>query len=127
MSLSDSDLLRAFAHDASETAFAELVRRRIDFVYAAALRQVAGDAHRAQDIAQEVFIKLARNAGALTHHTALLGWLCTTTRYAAMDTLRREQRRKTRETEATAMQEIDSGEHVDWTRLQPVLDEVLAA
>lgn len=38
MPMSDLELLRAFAGSADQSAFAELVRRRIDFVYAAALR-----------------------------------------------------------------------------------------
>lgn len=124
---SDSELLHAFAREADESAFAELVKRRIDFVYAAALRQVAGDAHCAQDVTQEVFIKLARHATALATHPALLGWLCTTTHHAAVDAIRREQQRRVRETEATTMQAIDWDETVDWAQLQPVLDEALTS
>jgi RNA polymerase sigma factor (sigma-70 family) len=127
MPLPDSELLRTFAREADEAAFAELVKRRIDFVYAAALRQVAGDAHCAQDVTQEVFIKLARHAAALGRHPALLGWLCTTTRHAAVDAIRREQRRRARETQATTMQAIDRDEPTDWAQLQPVLDEALTS
>lgn len=36
----DSQLLRAYAEHRSEPAFAELVRRHVDFVYSAALRMV---------------------------------------------------------------------------------------
>ena len=76
--LSDSQLLRDFAQAGDETAFGKLVKRRVNFVYAAARRQVGGDAHRAEDITQEVFVKLARNARELIEHPALLGWLHTT-------------------------------------------------
>ena len=58
--MNDFELLRCYAKDRSESAFAELVKRYIDFVYSAALRQVGGDAHLAQDVAQSVFVDLAR-------------------------------------------------------------------
>jgi RNA polymerase sigma factor (sigma-70 family) len=125
MPISDPELLRAFAESGDASAFAELVQRRIDFVYAAALRQLAGDAHRARDITQEVFIKLARDARKLSRHPALLGWLCTATRFAAIDAIRSERARKNRETEANAMQHHEAGREIDWERLQPVLDEAL--
>lgn len=48
--MNDSDLLRRFAEGHADDAFAELVRRRIGLVYSAALRQVGGDAYRAEDI-----------------------------------------------------------------------------
>jgi RNA polymerase sigma factor (sigma-70 family) len=124
MTRSDSQLLDAFATAHDETAFADLVHRRIDFVYAAALRQLAGDAHAAQDVAQEVFVRLARSAGALKRHPALLGWLCMTTRHAARDRIRTEQRRQHRE--HLAMSLNDSSPEADWRHLEPVLDDALA-
>ena len=36
------------------------MQRYVDLVYSAALRQVPGDTHRAQDVAQVVFTTLAR-------------------------------------------------------------------
>lgn len=58
----DRELLRQFVDGRAEAAFAELVRRHLGRVYAVALRQVAGDSHLAQDVAQLVFIALARKA-----------------------------------------------------------------
>ena len=52
-SLTDQQLLRDYAGSRSEAAFAELVRRHVDFVYSAALRMVR-DAHLAEDISQGV-------------------------------------------------------------------------
>jgi DNA-directed RNA polymerase specialized sigma24 family protein len=63
--LDDAQLVRLYAVEKSEAAFAELVRRHLDLVYSAALRQVGGDAHRAHDVAQTVFIALARKADAV--------------------------------------------------------------
>ena len=47
----DTELLTTFARTNSEDAFAELVWRHVSLVYSAALRQVGGDAHLAQDVA----------------------------------------------------------------------------
>ena len=57
----DAQLLRQFADEGAQEALVELVRRRIDFVYATALRQVGGDAHLAQDVSAAT--KTADSAG----------------------------------------------------------------
>jgi hypothetical protein len=61
--MDDEQLLHAYARERSEPAFGELVARHIDFVYSTALPVVNGDSHLAQDVAQTVFIDLARKAG----------------------------------------------------------------
>jgi hypothetical protein len=45
----DCDLLRRYAETQSEDAFAELVRRHVNLVYSAAIRQVNGDSHLTQN------------------------------------------------------------------------------
>ena len=77
----DSQLLRRYDEDHSESAFAELVARHIDLVYSAALRQLKGDTHLAQDVAQTVFADLARKARSVSRHGVLTGWLYQATRY----------------------------------------------
>src|ERR1041384_672298 len=81
--MNDCDLLKAYVETKSEDAFAELVRRHIDLVFSAALRQVGGDVHLAQDVTQNVFNDLARKAGSLSGRVVLSGWLYTSARYAA--------------------------------------------
>src|SRR2546430_2304208 len=98
--LDDAQLLRRYVDEKSNAAFAELVARHVDLVYSAALRQVGGGTHRAEDVAQVVFITLARKAPALTQHPVLTGWLYTTTHFAATKALRTEWRRRAREQEA---------------------------
>ena len=121
----DSELLRHYAEEGSQTAFAELVDRNLALVYAAAVRQI-GDADHAKDIAQSVFTDLARKATSLRRHPALLSWLFASTRYAARNAVRTEIRRQKREREAHLMQEsISSASDADWQRLRPVLDEAL--
>ncbi len=124
---SDTELLLRYAEDHSEAAFAELVSRHVGLVYAAALRQVGGATHRAQDAAQMVFVALARQAGPLSRRTEIVGWLYTSTHHVAAKLKRTEQRRALREQEAHAMNEInaDDGPAADWERLRPVLDEAM--
>ena len=125
----DAELLRCYVEDRSEAAFGELVQRHLSLVYFAALRRTGGDAHLAEDIAQGVFTALAREAGALSRHTALPGWLYTATRFTAAKALRAARRRQTREQEAHLMHELyaDPGASDDWEKLRPVLDDALDA
>ena len=71
----DAQLLRCYAEEGSEHAFNKLLARHIDLVYSAALRQVASDAHLAQDLTQMVFADLARKARSLPRQAVLAGWL----------------------------------------------------
>ena len=57
----DLQLLSRYTRDCTEDAFAELVRRHVDLVHSAALRQVRA-LQLAEEIAQTVFADLARNA-----------------------------------------------------------------
>jgi RNA polymerase sigma factor (sigma-70 family) len=127
--LQDAELLRLYTEEHSEDAFAQLVQRYVDLVYSAALRQVGGDAYRAQDVVQVVFTTLARKAGLLVHHPVLAGWLYTATQHAATKTIRSEIRRHAREQEAHAMQIIqhpsDDSAAIDWERVRPVLDDAM--
>lgn len=122
--MEDAELLRRFAATRSEEAFAELVRRHLDRVYAVALRQVGGDGHLAQDVAQKVFTALARKAPALAERAVIGGWLYRTTQFTAIDVVRAERRRRAREQEAQTMNELTSDpvSAAEWERLRPVLE-----
>ena len=123
----DVELLRRYAGERAEEAFAELVDRHLNLVYSAALRQVGGDTHLAKDVTQAVFTDLARKSASLAGRTVLTGWLYTSTRYAAAQAVRTERRRQVREQEAYTMNELSSGtvSASEWERLQPVLDEAM--
>lgn len=122
----DAELIRRYTEEQSEGAFAELVQRHVPLVYSAALRRLAGDTHAAADVTQLVFAALARQAPSLVHCRVLPGWLYATTRNVAVDLIRSEHRRRTREQEARAMHELDSESPPPaWDQLRPLLDEVM--
>lgn len=124
----DAELLRRYADQGADEAFAELVRRHVNLVYSAACRQLNGDAHLAADATQLVFTDLARKAASLARHRVLAGWLFTSTRYVTAKLIRGERRRLAREQEAHLMQTISGGDEaaaLDWNRIRPVLDDVL--
>ena len=124
--MNDRDLLKAYAETKSEEAFAELVRKHIDLIFSAALRQVGGDVHLAQDVAQSVFNDLARKAGSLSARVVLSGWLYTSARYAAARIVRTEQRRRLRERESQIMNDPSTNEASgDWEQLETALDEAM--
>jgi len=120
----DSALLSRYADARDEGAFAELVQRYLNLVYFAALRQVAQDAQRAEDVTQVVFTELARKASTLADHQALAGWLHTTTRFVASEMMRTERRRQVRELEAHAMDVLsnDPAASAKWEQLRPIID-----
>ena len=124
----DHDLLQDYAEHRSEAAFTELVRRHVDLVYSAALR-MAGDSHHAQDVTQGAFIALAQNAGQLTSHPVLSGWLHRTAQNLAANVVRANVRRQAREQEAATMNQLlaDSGTGVPpvWSDIAPHLDAAL--
>ena len=126
----DVTLLRGFVEQRSEQDFARLVERHIGLVFATAVRRVGGDAHLAEDVTQSVFVDLARKARALLHHRILAGWLYTSTIYAAAKAVRSEQRRRHREQQAHAMQELQAGASTpdaDWASVRPAIDDALRA
>jgi len=122
--IDDVQLLRKFVEQQSQEAFAELVRQRIGFVYASALRLLAGDAHLAQDVTQGVFLALARTAPSLVDRSVLVSWLYMSTRFLAGKAVRTQRRWQAREREANALwqQGDDEASEPDWAQLRFVLD-----
>jgi RNA polymerase sigma factor (sigma-70 family) len=120
----DSQLLLDFAERRSDAAFAELVRRHLNLVHAAALR-ITRDPDLAKDVSQAVFIALANQAGKLAGHAILAGWLHRTARNVAAQSIRTETRRRAREQKAALMPE-PSAPDPGWQHIAPQLDAALS-
>jgi len=126
--MNDWELLQGYIKTGSEQAFAELVRRHIDWIYSVALRQV-NDPQLAEEIVQSVFALLSRKAASLRPGTALAGWLFRSTCFVAKCSLRTERRRKCREQIASVMMITDqrSDNEIQWEHLTPYLDQAVAS
>jgi RNA polymerase sigma factor (sigma-70 family) len=123
--LTDSQLLRVYARERSEAAFAELVRRYVDFVYSAARRMVR-DSHLAEDVTQGTFVALAGSAAQLSDCAVLCGWLHRTAQNIAAQAIRTEVRRRAREQDAAVMNEmIPEPSEAAWEQIAPQLDSAL--
>ena len=122
----DMALVREYAADNSEKAFATLVSRYVNLVHSTALRQVR-DRNLAEEITQTVFIILARKAGKLDSKTVLPSWLYRTANYvsgAAMKIQRRRERREQKAYMQTIIQESQTD--LTWEQLSPLLDGAMA-
>jgi RNA polymerase sigma factor (sigma-70 family) len=117
-------LLVDYARNGSEVAFTELVSRYLDLVFSTALRLVGGDNHMAEDVAQTVFMDLARQASKLSENAMLGGWLHRDTCFVAAKIMRAERRRQHRERQAAEMNALNNSE-VGFAQAAPILDEVI--
>ncbi|HSZ58301.1 MAG TPA: sigma-70 family RNA polymerase sigma factor [Tepidisphaeraceae bacterium] len=134
---SDRQLLREYAASGSQDAFARLVRRHVDKVYSAALRQV-GKPHQADDITQAVFIALSRKAPILGGQVVIGGWLMKATHLAAKNLHRTESRRQIHELHAAQQRTHDMSRSQNdpvpapdphaqtWNSISPLLDAALS-
>jgi RNA polymerase sigma factor (sigma-70 family) len=136
----DSELLGRYAKTRSEDAFAELVRRHVNLVYSAALRQVNGDAHLAKDVSQTVFTDLARKAASLARGgdasspKSLTSWLYTSAHFAAAKIVRTENRRRNREDKfmrepanesSAGVSPAQTSPETEWDKIRPALDDAM--
>src|SRR5205809_265071 len=117
--------LAEFVQTGSDAAFRELVTRYVDLVYSTAHRLVEGDTHRAEDVAQAVFVDLARMARSLQNDVMLGGWLHRHTCFVAAKTMRGERRRQSRERQAVEMNALQNNSGADLSLVAPVLDEAI--
>ena len=122
--MQDAELLREYVTSRSDTAFAELVDRYVDFVYSTARRQL-GNAQLAEEVAQVVFSLLARKAVGLLDLPSLAGWLYRATSFTAAKASRAEKRRRFHEQEAASMNQLDATDDGVWEHLSPMLDDAL--
>ena len=126
--IDDQTLLRDYTESGSERAFAELVRRHLPQVYAAALRRVNGDRALAADVTQTVFTDFARKAPGLVRIRVPGGWLHRHTGFTAGKLVARERRHRLLEQEAAVMNTLtEPEEDPAWAATAPLLDAALDA
>ena len=119
--ITDEILLRQYAATQNADAFAQLVDRYSDMVYATCLR-VTRNPHDAEDAGQECFLRLARRAGAI--QSSLAGWLHTTARNASLELVESARKRREREACVTRIDNDDSGE-AGWEEIEPHIDAAI--
>jgi RNA polymerase sigma factor (sigma-70 family) len=124
--MDDRALLRRFVQDGDEQAFAELVRRHIDLVYAASRRQLR-DPAAIEDATQSVFVLLSKKAHTIRDSEALAGWLLVATRCVVLNMIRTETRRRKHEGRAAEMkQELQADAPEQWESIRPMLDQAVS-
>jgi len=125
--MQDWELLADYLRTGSQTAFAEVVERYINLVYATCLREIKNP-QLAEDATQVVFLILVKKAHTIRSGTVLASWLFNTARFVALDVIRYESRRQRREQKAAAMMIQNLGQtssNLDWEHIEPLLHEAL--
>ena len=118
-------LLADYVRNGSEEAFRELVTRYLALVHSTAMRLVGGDTQMAEDVAQTVFVDLARKARTLPGDVMLGGWLHRDACFVASKTMRSERRRQSRERLSVEMNTFQDHSGPDLTQVAPMLDEAI--
>lgn len=104
----DDDLVRRFAAERCEAAFAELVRRHGPAVFGVC-RRALGDHHLAEDAFQATFLVLARRAADVRPPDAVGGWLFGVARKVAAEAAGRQRRSREVSTAAPPDRPVDGG------------------
>jgi RNA polymerase sigma factor (sigma-70 family) len=118
---SDLDLLQGYDRSRDPEALNQLVLRHAAMVYAAAFR-VTRNAADADDVTQECFLELSRQAARV--RTSVAGWLHLTATHRARDLQRRSSAR-TRAAQEAGQPRPDL-EQDAWREIAPLLDQALS-
>ncbi len=137
---SDEQLMLAYRFG-DVRAFEVLVRRHRKAIFNFCLRLV-GQRERAEDLVQETFIKMAKNAGSFRERAKLSTWMYTIARNLCIDELRKMRHRNAVSLDGPAPGQDDGAQPLvdrvhasspgpdrsaDAARLGPLLVEALAA
>ncbi|MBW8034245.1 MAG: RNA polymerase sigma factor [Planctomycetes bacterium] len=119
MDTNDALLLQRFCDGRDAEAFSEIVRLYAGVVYGACKR-IIRDRDQAQDVAQDTFFQLFRNTADVTG--SLAGWLHTVATRKAIDVVRQDSSRRTRESGYSGNK---LGKAQSWDEISPYVDEAL--
>ncbi len=120
---SEEEWLHQYRSRRCEASFRRLVEANLGFVLSVAQR-VLRNPDLARDVAQEVFVGLARSPEKVGANIPLAAWLHRTTRSLAIDTVRSEECRKRHELTAADLDAMKEPP-LDWSRLSPEIDRAL--
>ena len=120
----DRDLLRRFAADGDQAAFATLVRRHTGLVLGVCRRALATDAD-AEDACQAVFLVLARKAAAGRWQPSVANWLYATARRVSRNARVAAGRRARREGRAAVPEAVTDLDRMSGREAFAILDEEL--
>ena len=118
MSTQDEALLTSYGATGDADCFAELISRHRDMVYSTTARLLP-DGADAEDATQETFLRLARSARQV--RTSVSAWLHRTAVNAAVDALRKDRSRRTREREVAAVA-ANQQQEASWDDLKAEID-----
>src|SRR5262245_24707659 len=122
--LTDCELLRRFARDGDQAAFATLVRRHSGMVLGVC-RRVLPTVQDAEDAVQAVFLIVARKAGTVRWQSSVANWLYTTARKVARDARVAAQRRARREARSAVPEVVPPVDVMTGRELLSALDAEL--
>jgi RNA polymerase sigma factor (sigma-70 family) len=114
--------LRQWREKGDAEAFQRLMSRHTGMVYGTC-RRILGDSTAAEDATQACFLKLAEVPAAIK--TSLPGWLHAVATRCALEMLRSDKRRTTREQRYA--EQLPSVIEPDWDDIKPLIDEALGA
>lgn len=117
-----------FARTASPEAFRRLVEQHLPAVHSAARRVLGANGNQAEDVAQLVFLRLAKKGRSLPESIVLGAWLHRQTVRLALNVLRSEARRLAREQRAAEMQSMErspTSPDPAWQDLVPHIDRAI--
>ncbi|MGD8240784.1 MAG: sigma-70 family RNA polymerase sigma factor, partial [Armatimonadota bacterium] len=121
MGNTDLELLGRYVEARDAEAFAELVARHRDMVYAACYR-VLGSRADAEDSAQECFLRLARSADSI--RTSVAGWLHRVAVRCSLSMHRQNGSRRKMEQEVAGMLG-DNAAEPSWDRIRADIDQAI--
>ncbi len=120
----DRDLLRRFADENDQAAFAALVRRHGGMVLGVC-RRALSNLHDAEDACQATFLVLARKAKGTRWQPSVANWLFATARKVARNDRVGAQRRARREVRAAVPEAVPPVDRMTGAELLAALDEEL--
>ncbi len=122
--INEQELLNRYVQTGCEKSFNALVERHAGMVYAVAYQRTE-DREMAKEVAQNVFLALARKASQLRVKTSLAAWLHRVTALEAAAMQRSERRRRRRHETLATMKEIESTEPLAHSENLSLLDEAV--